>query len=41
MKAIIAAGTAIIVIGLGSYFILNALEFSSQTAFTGHSVRLD
>jgi hypothetical protein len=41
MKAILVAGAAIIVISVGSYFILNEIGFSAKDTYASENVRLD
>ncbi|KEJ88645.1 hypothetical protein [Sulfitobacter donghicola] len=41
MKAIIAGAVAIVVIAIGSNFILGGMGFSSKEVYAGDNVRLD
>jgi hypothetical protein len=41
MKAMMAGGAAIIVIGVSSYFVLSEMGFSAKDAYASTSVRLD
>jgi hypothetical protein len=41
MKAMIAGFAAMIVIGLGAYFVLGEMGFSSSEVYSSPNVRLD
>ncbi|WP_302661616.1 hypothetical protein [Sulfitobacter sp. SK012] len=41
MKAMLAGAAAIVVIGVGGYFILSEMGFSAKETYAGDNVRLD
>lgn len=41
MKAMLASFAAIVLIGVGAYFGLHALGFSSQDVYSGSNVRVE